>query len=134
MHHVEPKIEFKVYYRPNPEYEGEYNVPSKSGLHGTFDNIRAARAAVEKCRAWFGEEKIVTLGREINGKREEIVRTVKHDNVIVWIEKYKDGFQDGEIQCEESSEASDGSTEKPASGKKSKRTSSTTEEFAASSK
>ena len=87
-----PKVTYKVWYQPKAEYDGPYQSCEAPGLHGTFPTLLAARGGYEACKRWFNEEKIVVEKSTPKGKLESSVRTIVHDNVDVWLEKYVDGF------------------------------------------
>ena len=96
-----PKITFKVWYKPNPHYDGHHDVCQAEGLHGSFDTIAKARTGAAACKKWFNDERFFVEKPEVNGKVETELKTVVHDNVVVWIEEYRDGFPvEGEISCE----------------------------------
>lgn len=99
----EPKVEYKVYYRANPEYDGDFNVPRKPGLHATLPLLHEAEDAEAKCRKWFTEEKVLCPKPQRDGSIVDEIKTVIHDNVIVWIEKHVDGFpvKEEEGSCDE---------------------------------
>ena len=94
----DPIITHKVLYRPNPAYKGTYLVDKmgKGGIHGTFGpengGLDGANEAAEKCRDWFTQEKIADE-HMVNKQVKVAVKIVKHDNVIVWVETYKDGIR-----------------------------------------
>lgn len=101
---AEPVMTYKVFYRPNPAYKGSYlrDKIGKGGIHGTFGpengGLEQAEVAVEKCKAWFNEERIrIERQREKRkgekGGMDVEIKVIPHDNVIVWIETYKDGFK-----------------------------------------
>lgn len=98
----EPVIQYKVFYKLNPEYKGAFQKDklSKPGLHGTFGEEaggfeRAEEEAI-KCKRWFNEDKRAV--EKLNERQRKIVEvhTKIHDNVIVWIEKWVDGKPSGE--------------------------------------
>ena len=132
MNHVEPTVEYKVWYKLNPAYKGSFQVEKMGkpfinsrgeqeypiGLHGTFGpsagGFERAQQEVAKCKAWFNEEKKAIEREGPGGKAVVEVRTTIHDNVIVWIEKYIDGFRTTgqENQCDEQKPAANDEVEK----------------------
>lgn len=86
---TEVKVQFKVFYKPSPHFEGTYNRIKVAGLHGTFDTLADAKEAVEKCRAWFQTEKVCLNPQAPRDKQE--FKTTIHDNVVVWYEEFHDG-------------------------------------------
>lgn len=105
MKKVDPIITYKVWYKLNPEYEGTFQVDKigPGGLHATIGpqhgGLPKAHSEAGRVKAWFNEEKIAVEKSHPNGKKEVSVKTVFHDNVIVWIEKYKDGYPDEEVEA-----------------------------------
>jgi len=104
MNHVEKTVEYKVWYKLNPEYKGTFQVDKigpKTGLHGTFGasagGFDRAQQEIQKCKAWFNEEKKAIEREGPGGKAVVEVRTTIHDNVIVWMETYIDGFPTNEV-------------------------------------
>lgn len=87
----EPVVRLYVWYAPNPAYKGDHHANMKKGLQGSFDSEEEARAAAEKCKAWFTVKREILKIEGKDGRvRDEIKETI-HDNVIVWIDKYIDG-------------------------------------------
>jgi len=84
----EPKYEFFVYYKKHPFYRGAFNADIKAGIHGCFDNIGDAERQAENCERWFKVQKEAV---QIEGKSRPDIKETIHDNVVVWIEAYKDG-------------------------------------------
>lgn len=119
---IEPKLTWKVCYKAKPEYNGVFNIPEAPGIHGEFPTLKLAKEGVESCKRWFNlERREKKIQRDSKVHVEEEVRF--HDNVIVWIEQYKDGFYEGNVECEEKPEPKPSSSTE--SGAKSKRTTST---------
>ena len=110
MRHVEPIVSFKVCYRLNPNYEGQFQIDKigKGGVHGEFGpshgGLHRAKMEAENCKKWFNEEKHAFERMGASGKPVVEVRTTIHDNVIVWIEKYKDGYLEEEKCVEKEKE------------------------------
>lgn len=95
--------EFRVCYTGNPEYTGDWHPNLVEGIHGKFKNLKIAQEHVERCKKYFTHETIMTRKPDKNdgGKIKDIVKTIVHDNVKVWIETYKDGIlQDDEPEQE----------------------------------
>lgn len=114
----EPKVEWHVCYKANPEYKGSFNVPKKPGCHGKFGEdkggMEGAKAGAEACKKWFNEESHLTM-QVVGGQKVEQIKTTVHDNVIVWIEKYIDGVLAGEeTKCESESLKGKKKKEEPA--------------------
>lgn len=119
---------FRVCYKANPDYDGDYNVPSKPGFQGPYDRLAGelgAREGVKSCKRWFNEEKIA-IERTVNGQLETSVKTIYHDNVICWIERYVDGildeaFDGKDQQCEPESPISEEEPFTSSTAKKSRK-------------
>lgn len=112
---------WKVCYKAKPEYQGSFNIPEAPGIHGEFPTLNLAKEGAEACKRWFNQERREKkVQRDSKVYSEEEIRY--HDNVIVWIEQYKDGFYEEDV-CEEKPEPKPSSSTE--TGTKSKRTTST---------
>lgn len=103
-------ISYKVWYKLNPEYDGTFQVSSmgtEPALHAhvlpSMGGLPRAKQEAQRCKAWFNEEKILLEKQNpATGKVEQTVKTVMHDNVVVWVEKYIDSYPaDEEVPWEE---------------------------------
>lgn len=82
---------YKVRYKPNPAYKGDYKGPSVPGLQGSFGLIQDAEAAVKSCKRYFNTERILDDVPHPDGSVTQEKQTIIHDNVIVWIDTVEDG-------------------------------------------
>ena len=96
-HKIDPLVTYQVWYKPNPEYDGTFQLDKmgKGGKHATvtpeMGGYNGAIQAAARCKAWFNEERTAVETSTDNGKVIVNVKTAVHNNVIVWIEKYVDG-------------------------------------------
>lgn len=111
---IDPIVSYKVWYRPNPEYNGTFQMDKigNGGLHAHVGPAMAVpggstldRAIQESkvAKSFFNEEKVAVESSDSQGRKKTVIKTNYHDNVIVWVETFKDGFpiKDGEIACVE---------------------------------
>ena len=84
---------FWVRYKQNPHYTGTFHQGLKPGIHGKFDTMIEAEEGAKKCRKWFNEERVAVMKPDPSqgGKTVEQVVPTMHDNVMTWIEEYRDG-------------------------------------------
>ncbi len=87
----EIEYEFRVCYKMNPHYTGNWHGDMRPGVHGKFDTLKEAQVGMEKCKKFFNEEKVLQELPDERGKVQRTVKTTVHDNVIVWIEEYRNG-------------------------------------------
>lgn len=107
MHKVEPVVTYKVWYKLNPEYDGTFQIDkigAEAGLHATvtpsMGGLPNAKERAVRCKAWFNNEQRAVETSNAKGAKKTHVETKFHNNVIVWIEKYKDGYPvEEEIAC-----------------------------------
>ena len=112
MNKVEPRVEYKVLYKLNPAYKGNFQrgnlvVPGIQGVFGEEDGgLAAAQTSAEQCKQYFNTDSKAIEKQGPTGKKIVEIKTKIHDNVIVWIEKYIDGFptQEKIESCHEKSE------------------------------
>jgi hypothetical protein len=99
---IEPTITYRIWYKLNPEYAGTWQKDKigGGGLHATVNaqmgGLQRAQEEAGRCKTWFNDEKIAVEKSAPNGKKIVEVKTTRHDNVIVWIERLKDGYAEDE--------------------------------------
>ena len=88
----EIQYEFWVCYKMAPHYTGNFRVNElvKPGIHGKFDTLKEAQAAEQKCKEFFTQEKVLQRLPDEKGKVKESIKTTVHDNVVTWIDEYRD--------------------------------------------
>lgn len=105
---IDQVVTYKVWYKLNPEYEGTFQVDKigGGGLHATvtpsMGGMSRAMEEAARVKTWFNEEKVAVEKSTARGKKEVEVKTTFHNNVIVWVEKYLDGYStEEELSCPE---------------------------------
>lgn len=95
---MENVVTYRVWYEPNPDYDGTFQVDKigRGGLHATVTDamggLERAKREAALCKRWFNEEKILIEKAGPDGKIQHEVKTIMHDNVIVTLQKLVDGF------------------------------------------
>ena len=87
----EPEVRFQVCYKADPHYAGTFNAKLAPGVHGTFTTLAEAKEQAGVCRDWFSQEKRLVDKPGPDGVIVPEVVTTQHNNVIIWIDEYKDG-------------------------------------------
>src|SRR5450631_1094165 len=83
---TQPVYRFHVFYRPNPLYDGDYQICQAEGLQGVFRTPGEARVAADRCKSWFNVERILVTKPEVRGVVTTEVKEIDHkDTVEVWI-------------------------------------------------
>ena len=116
----EIEYEFRVCYKPAPHYTGNWYGDMKPGVHAKKTTMKEALAQMEKCKKFFNEEKVLQELPDERGKVQRTIKTTLHDNVVVWIEEYRDGKYYDPDEPEEAEETVEVKVKKKPKAKKAK--------------